>query len=164
MKKGFLRAAALAACLFQGTALGAADDADVERSVEDRLKIDPRVAVEGLDVDSVDGAVRLSGTVDTLLDKEQAGEIAGRAKGARSVDNRIHVRTFRLPDSAIREDVERSMLVIPRVDRERVKIGVEDGVAVLTGAAESEEKKDWFGGAAKKVKGVREVRNHIVVP
>jgi len=135
------------------------DDA-VENDVEAALHRDS--LVNGLDIDVmvIDGRAILTGTVDSLPERQQAENVAAKVRGVKIVRNHLAVdpvplpdlvtsldwppttnplyeyRTVRVrPDRMIRQDIESELWWSPFVDEDEVE--VKDGVATLTGTVDS---------------------------
>jgi hyperosmotically inducible periplasmic protein len=85
----------LAAVLLAGFCLGADKKAN-DDLVRDRVMLkvgsDPDAKVGGLDVESKDGVVTLTGTVETEAQKDKAGKLAKKVKGVKQVINNINLR------------------------------------------------------------------------
>jgi hyperosmotically inducible protein len=64
--------------------------------IRDRVMLkvgsDPDAKVGGLDVDSKNGVVTLTGTVETTAQKDKAGKLAKKVKGVKQVVNNITLR------------------------------------------------------------------------
>lgn len=67
------------------------DDAGVTTRVKARLVADPEVNAFHIDVDTIDGQVTLSGKVATEYQRREAGELASRTDGVKTVNNLIQV-------------------------------------------------------------------------
>jgi osmotically-inducible protein OsmY len=112
----------------------------------------------------------LTGTVDTPLEKAEAGELASLARGVTRVENLLEVedprfgfyydpyaydldindRSWRiytpgqvaLDDDAIREGIEAELVWNPFVAEQQIEVSVRDGVATLSGAVGSWRQRD----------------------
>lgn len=138
------------------------------------------------------GVVTLSGTVDSFFEKAQADSVASRASGVTDVYNNIIVNYptagyyntaddlfWSIPssysyyppyntslvyssDAVVKNDIENELFWSPFVDRERIVVTVEKGVATLSGTVGS-----WFDfGMATEYAykgGARLVYNKLVV-
>ncbi|SDZ95901.1 BON domain-containing protein [Variovorax sp. YR216] len=69
------------------------DDAGVTLAVSAALARDPDLSVSRIDVETRNGAVRLSGPAPSEEAKARAGDIAKSVKGVVSVDNALEVRS-----------------------------------------------------------------------
>lgn len=152
----------------------------ISDKVNDELMIDRGVAFYKIDVDTNDGVVTLSGSVNNILAKERAAAIARTVRGVRSVVNRIEVTPTELrSDDDIQRDVEAALLNDPATDSYEVTTSVEDGTVTLQGTVESYDvingtahlygtvdsrfEKNRADDLASRVIGVIEVENHLDV-
>jgi osmotically-inducible protein OsmY len=65
------------------------DDMRIRTNVTDRLAEDTDLDSSDIEVGVDDGAVTLSGSVDSLWDKRRAEDIAKSAPGVRGVNNKL---------------------------------------------------------------------------
>lgn len=70
----------------------AVEDAAITASVNAELAKDPKLSSFRIDVDTANGAVKLSGTAPDLESRERATRLASNVKGVTNVDNRLEVR------------------------------------------------------------------------
>lgn len=68
------------------------DDAAITAKVKTALIREPDLEALKIDVDTADGVVTLSGTVDSRTKVNRAVQVAQAVQGVRSVDNRLTVR------------------------------------------------------------------------
>ena len=84
-----------AVVLLTGLSMGA-DKKQNDDLVRDRVMLrvgsDPDAKVGGLEVESKDGVVTITGTVETVSQKEKAGKLAHKVKGVKQVVNNINLR------------------------------------------------------------------------
>lgn len=66
-------------------------DAAVTASINAALARDPKLSALKIDVDTVDGQVRLSGTAPDIVSRDRASSLAAAVKGVNSVDNRLQI-------------------------------------------------------------------------
>lgn len=67
----------------------AVDDAEITTKVKAAIFAEPGLKTLQISVDTVKGAVTLSGSVDTLQNSERAKALAAAVSGVNSVDNRL---------------------------------------------------------------------------
>jgi osmotically-inducible protein OsmY len=77
-----------------GTGTGTAqavDDTAITAAVKARLVTEPELKVLQISVDTANGVVRLSGSVDSAPSVQKAAQVAGGIRGVKAVDNRLVV-------------------------------------------------------------------------
>lgn len=136
-------------------------DSDISMAVETNLLLDEGVSAHLVDVDTTDGVVTLSGTVDNILAKERALKITESIKGVRSVINRITVKPVERNDEQIKDDIVNALLFDPATDSYELNVKVDDGTVTLTGTVQSWSEKELAENVVKGVKGVTDVNNDI---
>jgi len=140
------------------------DDKLVE-NVQDALKRDPYLERYQLGVSVLNGAVYLTGIVDSYFDKTHAEDVASRVNGITDIHNSLIVSFpaygyyfwpysyhyepyyYNRPavdlnwtyknDAEIQSDIGSQLFWSPFVDRDQVNITVNNGVATLTGTVDS---------------------------
>lgn len=73
----------------QRTAGEVVDDATILAQVKAQLAADPELSALKINVDSMQGAVRLKGEVKTVALRRKAESLARGIKGVKSVDNQL---------------------------------------------------------------------------
>jgi len=181
---GMLAAPDLAA---QGTASGQVASAErrvkdagatVTREVTDSLLTlqtklalfaDERVSSGDVHVTTQRGVIALRGKVDSEAEQLAAGEIAGTIEGAREVSNQLTVvpqadrRAVDRQDREIVKDVKREIRDDGRLRRARIHVRSDEGIVTLTGNAPSLAASVRASEAARRVPGVRAVRNELTL-
>jgi hyperosmotically inducible protein len=77
-----------------GTAAAeAVTDAGITTKVKSRLLADPDVSGLRIDVDTRDGVVTLTGTVNSAAEKTHALDLAGKVENVKRVEDKLTVRT-----------------------------------------------------------------------
>lgn len=69
------------------------DDTAITAAVKAGILTEPALKVLQISVDTANGVVRLSGTVDSAFSVQKAAEVAGAVKGVKAVDNRLVVNS-----------------------------------------------------------------------
>ncbi len=159
--------AALFFFLLAGSGTGMAavtmTDTNIEIAIEDELMLDQAVSSHLVDIQSTDGIVTLTGSVDNLLAKERALAITETVKGVRSVVNRIQVTpVIQKTDIEIHTDVIEALLANPVTELFDLEISVDDTVVTLKGQVNSYIEKQAAGKVAKSISGVKEVENLVI--
>jgi osmotically-inducible protein OsmY len=139
-------------------------DLAITDAVKDEMLLDPGVVPEIIDVETSDGIVILSGTVDNLLAKERAERIAETVKGVRAVVNNLKVvPPLQRSDREIRSDVREALLHDPATESYEVGVAVVNGEVRLSGMVDSYQEKKLVEKVAMGVRGVTAVSNNIAV-
>ena len=181
---GMLVAPDLAA---QGTASGQVASAErrvkdagatVTREVTDSLLTfqtklalfaDERVTSADIHVTTRRGVITLRGKVDSAAEQEAAGEIARTIEGAREVSNQLTVvpqaerKAVDRQDDQIVKDVKREIKNDARLKKARIHVRADGGIVTLTGKAHSLETSVRASETARRVPGVRAVRNELTL-
>lgn len=140
-------------------------DQTVGDAVEDELIADQAVTGNRIDVETREGIVTLRGTVNNILAKERAADLARTVKGVRSVINRIEVDPPETRDPIqIENDITTALALDPATEAFEIEAAVnEDGLVTLTGEAESWQERELAAALAKNIRGVTEIDNQIDV-
>ena len=154
---------AVALPLMAGAAPADIDDADIASAVETDLLISREVPSHRVNVAVQDGIVTLTGSIDTILGRDRAVEIAQAVKGVRSVVNRLKVEPVDRTDVEIRSDIVAALAVDPSTESYELDVAVQDGTVTLSGTVESYKERELCATVTKGVKGVREIDNEIKV-
>lgn len=137
-------------------------DQMITDKIEDELLFDEGVTPYRVDVNTIEGVVTLSGTVNNILSKERAATIAEMVKGVRSVVNGIQVRPSRaVSDANLKAEVQAALARDPATDSYEITVETKDGVVGLRGSVDSFQEYYLCGTVAKGVAGVRALKNEI---
>jgi hyperosmotically inducible periplasmic protein len=145
-------------------------DAEVTASVKNTLAADPASDFRGVNVETRNGTVTLTGTVGLWAESTRAEARALRTRGVKEVQNRLQVEPSRpapdvpgllVPDPEITLSVERELAADPVSGFPRVTVDTTDGVVTLTGTvglwAESARAEE----RTSKIPGVKGVVNRL---
>lgn len=138
-------------------------DRDITSAVELELLMSEAVAAHLIDVTTNEGIVTLSGSVNTILARDQAIKIAESVKGVRSIIDKLSIMPVSRTDNQIRQDVESALLADPATDSYEIKTAVKNGTVTLTGTVESWAEKQLTAQVAKGVKGIKAVKNSVSI-
>ena len=138
-------------------------DIRVRDAVMRQLEWDPEVDASAIGVAARDGAVTLTGYIDSYSGKIAAERAAKRVRGVRAVANDIQVR-LKLPrvDADLAADVVQALQLRSTVP-ETVQAVVHSGYVTLTGKVGRVMQQRDAEKAVRHVRGIRGVHNHIVV-
>jgi osmotically-inducible protein OsmY len=138
-------------------------DYGITSAVEDALILESDVFSNDVDVNTSQGIVTLSGSVDNLLSKDRAVKIAETIWGVRGVIDRIIITPVSRPDEDIRKDILTALLQDPATESYQVAVSVQGAVVTLTGNVGSYMEKQLSARIAKGVTGVKDVRNDVTI-
>jgi osmotically-inducible protein OsmY len=139
------------------------EDLRVRDAVMRQLEWDPEIEAGEIGVTAHDGAVTLTGFIDTYSGKLAAERCAKRVRGVRAVANDIAVR-LKLPrtDTDIARDAAFALQLRDAVPR-TVQATVHNGHITLTGTVEWMFQKLQAEKLVRHIPGVVGVFNHIEV-
>ena len=138
-------------------------DVRVRDAVLKQLEWDPEVDASAIGVAAKDGAVTLTGYINSYAAKLAAERAAKRVRGVRAVANDIDVRLIlERTDADIAADVVR-VLELRSTIPAAVQAAVHNGRVTLTGRVDWIFQKREAEKALRHLRGVRGVLNHITV-
>jgi osmotically-inducible protein OsmY len=116
-------------------------------------------------VESKDGVVTLTGTVDEESHKSLAQETVASLPGVKSVDNKLDVKGERPAENSdawLIAKVKTTLLFHRNVSA-LTEVLAKDGIVILRGEAASEAEKDLTTEYTKDIEGVKDVINEMTV-
>lgn len=137
------------------------EDKDVTVAVERSLQADPVVSHHDIDVVTEDGLVTLSGSVNHLLAKERAAQIARSIKGVRSVLDTLTVQTEPLSDRETEKKIVMILETDPLTEDAKIDVSVSAGNVILSGTVHSQAEQDAVRRIAAGVKGVKAIESRL---
>ncbi|MBD3184206.1 BON domain-containing protein [Candidatus Poribacteria bacterium] len=138
-------------------------DKDITEAVYRQLLLDEAVPSYLIDIETKEGVVTLSGSVNNILAKERALTVAGSVRGVRSKIDRLEVKPKKRSDEQIRKDVIKALKTDPATELMEVNAKVNKGVVTLIGRVESYAERNLCAEVAKGVKGVTDLKNEVEV-
>jgi hyperosmotically inducible protein len=145
-------------------------DGWIALKVRSLLVVRANVSATATHVEVHGGVVTLSGTADSIAQKELTEEYAKEVAGVQSVTNNISVNspgdakpTMReqVDDTSITSQVKLALLGNRATSAIKTKVKTQDGVVTLWGEAENAAEKDLAGRLALRVRGVVSVTNEM---
>ena len=130
---------------------------------------DERVRSADVHVTTQRGVITLRGKVDNAAEQQAAGEIARTIEGARDVSNQLTVvpqpqrKAVDRQDHQIVTDVKQAIKHDARLQHARIHVRSDEGIVTLTGKAPSLETSVHASETARRVPGVRAVRNELTL-
>jgi osmotically-inducible protein OsmY len=138
-------------------------DVDIRNAVDKELFFNATTPSYLIDVETYEGIVTLSGSVDNILAKDMAVKIAKTVKGVRGVIDQIQVDAPYRANSILENNVKDALLVDPATDSYEITVTANNGNVRLTGTVESWQEKQLSEYVAKGVLGVKSIENSITV-
>ncbi|MHB8789726.1 MAG: BON domain-containing protein [Desulfobulbaceae bacterium] len=143
---------------------GETDDR-IETSARDSYVFQKYLKDDGIQIESNDGIVTLTGTVAEKSNKSLAQEAVTSLPGVKSVDNRLEVK-----DEGVTENSDawigmkvKTALLFHRNVSSMTEVSSKDGIVTLKGEATSKAQKDLTTELAKDVEGVKDVQNEMTI-
>jgi len=148
----------------------AADDWTIRDDVDFDLQTDSALAPFDLEIRVKDGVVTLTGRVHDSSEKSHATDVAGGVRAVREVVNEIRVEPAtgtitKQSDVTLAREIRDSLRrhwTTARV-ADRIRVGVKDGVATLTGDLDTWDERLEAGRLALGAEGVWKVQNRLTV-
>lgn len=159
--------ALLAACSTNQPVGVQLEDTEITTKIKAKLTGDPEINPFKIDVDTNEGVVRLSGTVEKPMVRAEAEKLARNTEGVTRVINDIRIGEKsmgeRLDDSAIVAKIKAKLTAEPNLNPLNVNVDSDDGVVTLMGRVETEASKAAAERLARNTSGVRSVVNRLEV-
>jgi osmotically-inducible protein OsmY len=146
------------------------EDWTIRDDVDFDLETDSTLAPFDLESSVKDGVVTLTGRVHDWSQKSRATDVVGRVRAVREVVNEVRVQPASGTNTqhsdatlakAIRDSFRRSWTTSRVADR--IRVGVEDGVATVTGDLDTWDERLEAGNVALGTEGVWKVQNRLTV-
>jgi hyperosmotically inducible protein len=143
------------------------DDATITAKVKNALGENPEVKARKIDVDTVEGAVILTGIVETEEEAQKAVEVTKGVPGVKEVKNNLQVGSRSwgqaFDDKVIGGKVKAKLIKEPGIRSLNIDVDVNKGVVTLTGMVGYQHQKDRVMEIARTTSGVIEVVDNIKV-
>lgn len=158
-----------------------AKDSFITGKLEATYLFNRHLAGSAIHAETTNGAVHLTGTVDSTIDRDLAGEIAKGAEGVTSVKNDLVVKagssqagtksssksgeTFGqyVDDATTTAMVKTKLLADSSVKGLKITVETTGDVVRLTGKVGSAEQKQLAEKIAKNTSDVKSVKNELVI-
>lgn len=146
-------------------------DSWMAMKIRSHLLMKANVSATSTKVTANSGVVTLTGTADTLAQKELTEAYAKDIDGVKSVKNEIVVNPKpadptvgeSIDDASITSQVKYALLSHRSTSALKTKVTTTDGVVRVSGDAKSDAEKDLVTKLARDVRGAKSVTNDMVV-
>jgi len=145
------------------------DDAKLTTEVKTALLKEPDVKSLDISVESMDGAVKLSGFVDSQAQIDRAVTVARAVEGVRDVQSQLALKSgdgtmgARLDDGITTTKVKAALLADSAVKGTAIEVETQNGIVQLSGFVDSQSQIDRAVQLAQGVQGVQKVDNGLSV-
>lgn len=156
-------------CAFAQSAGQYVDDSVITTKVKALLAKDDTLKAFAINVKTYKGIVQLRGFVDSKTTIEKAGKIAGSVEGVKSVKNNLIVKAAKesagayLDDSVITTKVKSLLAKDAALKAFAINVETHNGIVQLSGFVDSPKTVENAGKIAGSVKGVKSVKNNLIV-
>ena len=138
-------------------------DPEIAREVLATIKREMPTVCEQILVRVADGRVTLQGQVESENQKALAEELAGRARGVRSISNELIIR-LPIPPIDIQHKIEEAFKRSAEIDADNITVEIAPkGTVVLSGAVRSPAERAEAERIAAAAPGILKVENRIEV-
>jgi osmotically-inducible protein OsmY len=142
-------------------------DLEIKTLVSQDLSKNSELAEKHIATDVKDRTVTLSGTVETVAQKNQAEQIAWQVTGVQGVTDNLSAANAKTNPESIDEKlahrVEFELYSTKAISLKTVQIHADNGTVTLTGNVTSRAEKLLAERTAQSVEGVRKVVNSLAV-
>ena len=147
-------------------------DAWITTKIQTRLLLKGNVSMVNTGVAVKDGVVTLTGTADSLAQKELTTAYVKDVEGVKDVNNLLTVpeppadtRTIseRIDDASITAQVKYALLTHKSTSALKTSVTTKDGNVAIEGVAASDAEKDLVTHLASQVRGAKVVTNNMTV-
>jgi osmotically-inducible protein OsmY len=139
----------------------ATTDEQQRQAVLRKLRADRHLVPASIEVAATAGIVVLAGTVNTLLGRTRATQVASAASGVRGVVNRVRFAPIQRPDSLVLNDVRAALRSTTALTNMPIRVRVADGVVTLLGSISTWQEQQLAERVATSVPGVRFCQNQL---
>ena len=148
------------------------DDATITSEVKSKLAWSRHADALSVNVDTMRGKVKLSGTAESAEAKELAGKLASNTRGVHSVNNQLVVEAGKpgaaakagtdIADGWITTKVKSTFMYSSNVDGSDIAVSTNDGIVTLTGKMDSGAERALAIELAQNVRGVKSVNSKLL--
>ena len=173
---GLICLAPFAAYAAEGDASRELSEARQEGSIWTAFALNRHLNPFTIDVDVENGSAKLTGKVETDVERDLAEQIALGIEGVKKVDNQLTLDpafeakasaepnlSQRFDDATLVATVKSKLLWNSNTEGLDINVNAANGKVSLTGNAQSAEAKELAGRLAANTDGVREVNNQLSI-
>ncbi|MCI0338782.1 MAG: BON domain-containing protein [Acidobacteria bacterium] len=141
----------------------ARSDTDLAMAVRQALAWDVLVPEERIATTVSRGLITLEGTVDSLREREEAGQAVQRLSGVRGVRNKITVKPPKANRGDVRKAIEEALQRCAEYEAEHITVRVTNGKVTLTGRVGSGFEKRAIIETVSHAPGVKIIDDQLQI-
>ncbi len=139
-------------------------DIDITNMIENKFAWDDQIDATNIEVKTVNGAVTLTGTVNSYWEKSLAKNLALATKGVQHVENNLAIVSGKIfDDNDIEDDIKRAFKRNVLIDANKIDVSVKNGIAHLTGKVPFYPMKEEAFNVAMMTAGILDVADDIII-
>ena len=138
-------------------------DQEIQKGVSDHLSFDDALRLRPVEAEVKDGVAILTGTVESLYEKDRAVALTETIRGVRAVVDQIVIEQQNRSDDELHSDIVAALQIDPAIDAADISVSAKNGNVTLDGVADSHVVKSLSSQIAKSIRGVKEVTNYLKV-
>ncbi|MFW6350848.1 MAG: BON domain-containing protein [Bacteroidota bacterium] len=139
-------------------------DTEITNMINKKFLWDDRIDADNIHVETLKGAVTLTGTVNSFWEKSLAKNLASATKGVQHVENNLAVVAGKkFSDTDIENDIKRAFKRNVLIDADKIDVSVKNGIAHLTGTVPLYPMKEEAFNAAMMTAGILDVTDDIII-
>lgn len=138
----------------------------LKNEVMEAIRLEPLLNTAQIEVNTDEGIVTLSGTVDSYVKKRAAEHVVGKVPGVRAVAEKIKVKfgaDDTKTDEALASEILKALQFTPGLLKYSISVLVEDGWVTLVGKVKWIAQKEEVERAVHHLSGVRMITNNISI-
>ncbi len=138
-------------------------DVEIAHAVRRALEWDVWVPDRDIQSTVSNGWVTMEGKVKLLRERQDSERAIKHLAGVRGVINKIEVEAPRIRSTEVQGIIEEALARRAEREADRIQVDVSDGEVTLSGRVHSWEEKRAIMGAVSHARGVRDVKDRLVI-
>ena len=139
-------------------------DIDITNMIENKLAWDDQIDATNIDIETVNGVVTLTGTVNSYWEKSLAKNLALATKGVKDVENNLAIVSGKIfADNDIENEIKSAFKRNVLIDVDKLDVSVKNGIAHLTGNVPFYPMKEEALNVALMTAGILDVADDIIL-
>ncbi len=139
-------------------------DIEITNMIKSKFVWDDQIDAAKIDVETLNGVVTLTGSVNSYWEKSLAKNLASATKGVQHVENNLAVavgKTF--ADVDIENDIKKAFKRNVLIDANKIDVSVKNGIAHLKGIVPFYSMKEEAFNIAMMTAGILDVTDEIII-